>query len=661
MTAEGSNFTASADTLDCAVSILLLATVLHALAPTGAECPKGADYLQTRGDLRGACAVAFDGDALLVCSPEALPPQGGAARDATQVSRWAIKAGGGAGIAAELGCASDIDALGDGTIAVADRSGAVLLIEADGATQRRIGLDVLRAPTGVAWRGANLVVSDAGLGAILLLDRSGHELQRVGVGTLRDPQGLDVAPDGSVFVADRLANRLWHFPSEAGDRLSGNPRSIGERGSSPGQFNCPCDVALLERGDGARCLVVADEMNHRVQVLGEDGSFVSFFGMHALFPRQGEGRIHYPRSVAVDATRKLLAVAEPFEDRVQLFDLKDEPNPPDAVGGFEFITSHFGTEAACAGDLLVLVDTESQGVALLDARTTPPIHMAIIGGLGAMSLRFTEVSAIGVEPKSARVWVADRGRGRLEVFETVWDRTKPPGLDMFIPRLARSMDLVRFTNRLDASGFSPLRVPSITDIAFAPADPSRVLLLDTANRAIISADLRLQSGSIERLPDSARAPEEMAVAGDGRVAVADSVARRVYIRDGGARWTELSELGGVPFVRPTGVCFGADGGLVVADAARDACIVGDRDGTARTVGERGELDEQFFEPRAICVTPKGLVVIDRGNHRFQRFGDGFSWNLTGSMGRYFDQKRKGSPGAAPPSTPETRAKQGGQS
>ena len=643
-----------------AVLTHLLASLIHAgvVAAAGGDCPKGADHFQTRGDLRGACAVTFDGDAFIVCSPEALQLQGAAPWSAPQLSRCTAKDGICNQVVAELGCAADVDVSNDGTIAVADRAGVVLLIEPGGATRTRIGIGVLEAPSGVAWHGSNLVVSDSGLGAVLLLDRTGRELQRVGVGTLRDPRGLDVADDGSIYVADRLANCLWHFPVGEGGRISDAPRALGERGTNPGQFNCPCDVALIERGAAGRCLVVADEMNHRVQVLGQDGAFVSFFGMHALFPRQGDGRIHYPRSVAVDAAGTMLAVAEPFEDRVQLFALKSEQNPPDAVGGYEFITSHFGTDVACAEDLLVLVDTESQGVALLDARTTPPIHMAIIGGLGAMSLRFSEVSAIAVEPKTARVWVADRGRGRLEVFDTVWDRSKPPVLDMFIPRLARSVDLARFTERLNATGIAPLRVPAITDIAFDPADPSRVLLLDAANRAIIAADLRLRAGTIERLPDAVRSPEEFAIAQDGRVAIADPVARCVFFREGGGPWSALAELGGVAFVCPTGVAFGADGSLVVSDAARDACIVGARDGSARLVGERGELDEQFFEPRAICPTPKGLIVVDRGNHRFQRFGDGFAWNLTGSMGRYYDQKRKGSPGAAPASTPETRPERG---
>ena len=617
----------------------------------------GADHLRTLPDLRGACAVSFDGPDLVVCTPEAMPPAGASVDRAPQVWRCGLRAAELSRIDATVSCASDCDVSADGVTAVADLAGRVVTIARDGSV-RSLGEGVFESVSGVAWSGQSIVACDRRIGSLIVLGPDGTETDRAGNGTLRDPQGLDVAADGSVFVADRLANCIWHFARGADGKLSQAPRAIGERGTNPGQFNAPCDVVALEHG-GTRCLVVADEMNHRVQVLGDDGGFVGFFGMHALFPRQGDGRIHYPRSVAVDAAGTTLAVAEPFEDRVQLFTLKAEPNPPDAVGGYEFITSHFGTEVACAEDLLVLVDTESQGVALLDARTTPPIHMAIIGGLGAMTLRFTEVSAIAVEPKSSRVWVADRGRGRLEVFDTVWDRTKAPVLDMFIPRLARSVELASFTRRLPVpAGRYGMRTVAITDIAFDPRDAGRVLLLDAANRSIVVTDPKLAAGIVELLPAAVRSPEELAIADDGRIAVVDPVLRQVFERSIDGTWSALSALGDIDFARPTGVAFGSDGGLVVADAARDGCIVGAADGSARLVGARGELDEQFFEPQSSCPSPLGLIVVDRGNHRFQRFGAGFAWNLTGSMGRYYDQKRRGSPGAAPASTPN---RSGGES
>ena len=425
------------------------------------------------------------------------------------------------------------------------------------------------------------------------------------------------------------------------------------------------------------CLVVADELNHRIQILDPEGGFVGFFGMHALIPRQGEGRIHYPRSVALDEAGGTLAVAEAFEDRLQVFRLKPEADEvdPSARGGTEFITSHFGADVACAEDLLALLDEETQGVALLDARNTPPIHMAIIGGSGALPMRFGKVSAIAIEPVTARVWVADSVRATVDVFDTVWDRSAPSVVDMFIPRLARSMDLRAFERRaMVPAAPEGLRTPEIADIAFLVTASAQgaasgggspaVLLLDAANRAVIRTDARLSQGAWERLPDGCAQPTELAVAGDGRMAVADPVARRVFFRDAAGAWSTLERLGKIRFLRPSGVGFAADGRLVVSDSARDGCIVERADGTVSVVGERGILDEQFFDPQAIAPSPLGLIVVDRGNHRFQRFApsgdDSFVWNLTGSMGRYYDRKRKGSPGAAPASTPESRGAAVGQ-
>ena len=105
----------------------------------------------------------------------------------------------------------------------------------------------------------------------------------------------------------------------------------------------------------------------------------------------------------------------------------------------------------------------------------------------------------------------------------------------------------------------------------------------------------------------------------------------------------------VRFLRPSGVAV-VDGATIVTDAALDACIVLEG-GRARRVGVRGVLDEQFYDPQSISESPNGHIVIDRGNHRFQRFGakdgDPFVWNLTGGLGRYFERKRRGSPGAPP--------------
>ncbi len=669
----GASISASAN----ASTRTLKATTSQSASP---RCPQGALYLATVSDLRGASGLSFDGDRLLVTTPEALPIAFGGAEDrASQlvsidwraVKSLAGRQPGPEGVlegtlegdetevstlptqpqTTDATCAVDVAITSDGEVVVVDLAGAVF------RGTRRVGAGILEAPIAVACVGANLAVSDIRLRAVVLFDAEGQEIERLGAGTFAEPAGLAVGRSGDLFVADRLGNCLLRFRKLA-NGFEQTPQRIGTRGSGPGQFVAPRDVAVIADGVGAGCLLVADELNHRIQVLDEDGKPQGFFGMHALVPRQGDGRIHYPRAIAVATDGVTIAVAEAFEDRVQLLRLKPEADAIDpTAGSIEYISSHFGAESAAGADLLVVIDVETQSIALLDARSTPPLHISIVGGSGALPGRFGEISALAIDPSDARIYVADRVRQRLDVLVADWEKDGQQKLDLFIPRLARSLALSRCTNaELPVPERYALRVPDVVDLMVGtPAGgPGKLLLLDRANMGVIETDVRLAPGKFTPLPREARLPEEFARRADGALFVADPVAGAVFELPAGSKpeansWIMHRALGGIALVRPAGIAC-PDGLIVVADAARDACVVWDGS-AARIVGERGGLDEQFFDPASIVGTDLGWIVIDRGNHRFQRFrakdGDPFAWNMTGGLGRFFDRKRRGSPGFVP--------------
>ncbi len=642
-------------------------------------CPRGALYLATIADLRGASGVAFRGNELLVATPEILPTGGDATENRrsqlvavawTPVKMLAGRLPGPEGIVEgdvtenrslavqpqtiEASCAVDVAISNDGDVVVVDLAGAVIR----GGV--RVGEGVLEAPIAVTCDSTRTLVADTRLRAVVVFDGDGREVDRLGVGTLIEPAGLAVGGTGDLFVADRLANCLWRF-RRTGDEFNKSPERIGTRGSGPGQFSAPRDVAVIPAGGGAGCLLIADELNHRLQVLDADGKPQGFFGMHALVPRQGDGRIHYPRAVAVAPDGITIAVAEAFEDRVQLLRLKAEEDPVDpTAGSLEYISSHFGAESGAGADLLAVVDVETQSIALLDARSTPPLHISIIGGSGALPGRFGEISALAVDPSDARLYVSDRVWQRIDVFAVDWEKAGPQKLDLFIPRLARSLALSRLAKmRMDLPQQSGFRVPDVSDmiVGLPAGGAERLLLLDRANLGVIETDVRLSSCSFTPLPTEARTPEELARRIDGTLFIADPVARAVFELPPGkpsdrSAWIVHRMLGEVELLRPVGVAC-LEEALVVTDAARDGCVVWDGR-LARIVGERGGLDEQFFDPSSIVGTDLGWIVIDRGNHRFQRFrakdGDPFAWNMTGGLGRFFDRKRRGSPGFVSPST-----------
>jgi tripartite motif-containing protein 71 len=74
---------------------------------------------------------------------------------------------------------------------------------------------------------------------------------------------------GELFVSDHARNQILGF-----DGMGEIVLVFGRAGSENGEFNCPCGLAFTPGGS----LVVADLLNHRVQVLAQpDGEFVSSF------------------------------------------------------------------------------------------------------------------------------------------------------------------------------------------------------------------------------------------------------------------------------------------------------------------------------------------------------------------------------------------------
>ena len=106
------------------------------------------------------------------------------------------------------------------------------------------------------------------------------------------PWGMAINKKGELIVAEFNAHRIAIF-SQKGERL----QTFGSRGSGPGQFNCPCGVAV----DINDNIYVTDYNNH-VQKFTRDGAFVKAVG------QQGDKRDQFncPIGIAV----------HPFSDNV---------------------------------------------------------------------------------------------------------------------------------------------------------------------------------------------------------------------------------------------------------------------------------------------------------------------------------------------------------
>jgi len=160
--------------------------------------------------------------------------------------------------------------------------------EEPGMLIKPLGLDVDRV--------GRLYVADATQKTIFIYDRDGKFLRKIGGKDLFDRiSSVTVDPSGrQIYVVDiggvnSENHRVRVFETATGRHVM----DIGKRGSGPGEFNLPRDMAIGKDGR----LYVVDGGNFRVQVFNADGTYRESFG---AVGRQ-LGNFARPKEIAADA------------------------------------------------------------------------------------------------------------------------------------------------------------------------------------------------------------------------------------------------------------------------------------------------------------------------------------------------------------------------
>jgi DNA-binding beta-propeller fold protein YncE len=180
------------------------------------------------------------------------------------------------------------------------------------------GLRPFIAPIGVALASDGGVwVADAELGFVARLDHDGNTLAPLGAGILKRPTGLARdAASGELYVSDTYAHDIKVFAPDG--RLL---RTLGQRGSAPGEFNFPTHLAIA----GGR-LYVTDTLNNRIQVFPLAGGAPQIIGQRGLY----YGNLVRPKGVAVDSEHNVYIV-ESYYDNLLIFNEAGEFLMP--IGG----------------------------------------------------------------------------------------------------------------------------------------------------------------------------------------------------------------------------------------------------------------------------------------------------------------------------------------
>ena len=177
-----------------------------------------------------------------------------------------------------------------------------------GLLMKPLGLDVDAA--------GNLYVADISAKYIMVYDRDGKFLRKVGgpsffarlTSASVDKQGERIyAVDiGGSIVSKPENHRVRVFNAKTGEHLF----DFGKRGTGPGEFNLPRDLAVGKDGN----LYVVDGGNFRIQVFTKDGKYIKSFGQ--LGSRTGDlGR---PKEIDIDGAGNVYVVDSSFGN-IQIF------------------------------------------------------------------------------------------------------------------------------------------------------------------------------------------------------------------------------------------------------------------------------------------------------------------------------------------------------
>jgi predicted membrane-bound mannosyltransferase/DNA-binding beta-propeller fold protein YncE len=286
-------------------------------------------------------------------------------------------------------------------------------------------------------------------------------------GQFERPNGIQIGPDGSIYIADTGNHRIQKFTADGQFVATWGRNSVAETETgSPMGFNEPWDIALASSDDSSvvDSIYVADTWNHRIQRLDAAGNPLRAWGLFGQYG-PGDGAIgqsafYGPRGVIVGPDGRVY-VTDTGNKRVQVFE-------PDGAFAFQW------------------------------------------GGGGVLDGYMDEPVGIAMGPDNA-VYVADTWNRRVQVFDlngvylrqwaiAGWNA----GLPDEKPYLA-----------VDKNGYV-----YVTDPGYY-----RVLVFDNVGNYVLSFG---QYGFDER---SFALPTGIAVAGDGSIYVVDSHGARVLVFD----------------------------------------------------------------------------------------------------------------------------------
>ena len=133
-------------------------------------------------------------------------------------------------------------------------------------------------------------------------------------GQFNSPRGIAIAQDGTLFIADSLNHRIQHLNPDGSFINSWGGFADSSVGTAPGgKFNEPWGIAIGPDGS----VFVTDTWNHRIQKFDQEGNFLLQWGYFGT--AENPDGFWGPRGIAVDQDGRVF-ITDTGNKRVAVFD-----------------------------------------------------------------------------------------------------------------------------------------------------------------------------------------------------------------------------------------------------------------------------------------------------------------------------------------------------
>jgi len=208
-----------------------------------------------------------------------------------------------------------IDIASDGSLFIADKTGRIQRLTADGEFLAEFQMPLIEAgkPTGLSFApNGNLYVADTHYHRVVIFSPEGKIVGQFGKfgqdgGSFIYPTDVAFSGDGRIFVSEYGGNDRISVFSEKGDFLY----CFGTPGNGPGQLSRPAALCVDR---SRKHLYVADACNHRIGIYNFEGKLLKYIGSVGREP----GQLRYPYDLALSSDG-CIAVCEFGNNRLQLF------------------------------------------------------------------------------------------------------------------------------------------------------------------------------------------------------------------------------------------------------------------------------------------------------------------------------------------------------